>query len=130
MAKRTRWTPVLSCEPAPRAISHRMRSIPTFSLAASLFLGAWLLPFASATSQRRAYLGFDANDYPGDDALPILRKTFAFAGFWLGPPPGEKRNTWLGKRPVLESRGFGFLVLYDGRDSRKLKSVADAHQKG
>src|ERR1700739_4454838 len=126
MAKRTRWTPVLSCEPAPRAISHRMRSIPTFSLAASLFLGAWLLPFASATSQRRAYLGFDANDYPGDDALPILRKTFAFTGYWLGPPPGEKSTSWLGKRSALQKEGFGFLVLWNGLLQRNVKSVADA----
>ena len=28
-----------------------------------------------------AYLGFDLNTYPGDDALPILRKTFSFAGY-------------------------------------------------
>jgi len=33
-------------------------------------------------------------------------------------------------RVVLQSRGFGFVVLYNGRESRKLKSGADAHQKG
>jgi len=97
-----------------------------------LVLSAAILVDASRsnTEPTTSFLGFDANDYPGDDALPILRKTFSFASFWLGPPPGEKRNTWLGKRPLLESRGFGFLVLYNGRDSRKLKSAADAHQKG
>jgi len=28
------------------------------------------------TSAPQAYLGFDRNDYPGDAALPILRKSF------------------------------------------------------
>jgi hypothetical protein len=82
---------------------------------------------ASATT---SFLGFDANDYPGDDALPVLRKTFSFTSFWLGAAPGEKRTTWLGKRALLASRGFGFVVLYNGRESRKLKSLADARQKG
>jgi Domain of unknown function (DUF1906) len=77
-----------------------------------------------------AYKGFDLNEYPGDDALAPLKKTFSFTNFWLSPPPGEKRTTWLGKRRLLESRGFGFAVLYLGPDSRKLKDVAAAEQKG
>jgi len=30
-----------------------------------------------------AYLGFDRNEYPGDAALPVLRKTFSFSGYEL-----------------------------------------------
>ena len=53
------------------------------------------------------YLGFDRNSYPGDAALPILRKTFAFTSYWISPPPGEKTNTWLGQRALaLDSGGF------------------------
>jgi hypothetical protein len=78
----------------------------------------------------RPHLGFDRNIYPGDDAMPILRKTFAFTSYWLSPPPGEKRNTWLGKRERLLSQGFGFLVLFRGRDSRELKTAASANRKG
>ena len=78
-----------------------------------------------ATSQQssdvRAYLGFDRNDYPGDVALPILRKSFSFAGYWLGPPPGAKSNSWSGKRELLRSLGFGFLVLYSGPQSSELQ---------
>jgi hypothetical protein len=110
-----------------------MRSLATFSLAASLFLSAWLLSFGAAAPQHerhKTYLGFDANDYPGDDALPILRKTFAFTGYWLGPPPGEKTTSWLGRRSVLEKAGFGFVVLWNGRLHRDLKSPSDAQQKG
>jgi len=73
------------------------------------------------TSQQRAYLGFDRNDYPGDAALPILRKSFSFTGYWLGPPPGAKSNSWLGKRELLRSLGFGFLVLYSGPQSSELQ---------
>ena len=76
------------------------------------------------------YLGFDLNQYPGDDALPSLRKTFSFTSYWIGPPTREKRSSWLGKRSLLLSRGFGFLVLFNGRESRNLKSASDARQKG
>lgn len=111
-----------------------MRRLPSLLAALLLVLSAAILVTASRSNTEPAraasFLGFDANDYPGDDALPILRKTFSFVSFWLGPPPGEKRSTWLGKRSMLESRGFGFLVLYNGRDSHKLKSIAHARQKG
>ena len=76
-----------------------------------------------------AYLGFDRNIYPGDDALPILRKTFVYSSYWISPPPGEKINTWAGKRQLLQSQGFGFLVLYRGRESRELKTPTQAAQK-
>lgn len=77
-----------------------------------------------------AYLGFDRNEYPGDEALPVLRKTFSFTSYWIGPPPGEKRSTWTGKRELLQSHGFGFAVLFNGRESRSFKSASDARQKG
>jgi hypothetical protein len=76
------------------------------------------------------YLGFDRNIYPGDDALPVLRKTFSFASYWLSPPPGEKVNTWRGKRELLRSQGFGFVVLYLGRRGSELKAEAQAKQEG
>jgi len=76
----------------------------------------------SSESTHRSYLGFDRNIYPGDDALPILRKTFAFSSYWLSPPPGEKTNTWVGKRELLRSQGFGFLVLYRSPASHEIKT--------
>jgi glycoside hydrolase-like protein len=77
-----------------------------------------------------SYLGFDLNEYPGDAALPILRKTFSFSSYWLSPPPGEKKNNWLGKRVLLQKQGFGFVVLFNGPESRRLRSPAQAKQKG
>jgi hypothetical protein len=76
------------------------------------------------------YLGFDRNVYPGDDALPILRKSFSFASYWLSPPPGEKVNTWRGKRRLLRSHGLGFVVLYRGRQIGEVRSESEAKRKG
>jgi hypothetical protein len=67
----------------------------------------------SATTQNP--IGFDSNDYPGDAALPALRRHFAFAGYWLTNPPSAHRNSWQGKRDVLLHNGFGFLVLANGK---------------
>jgi hypothetical protein len=83
-----------------------------------------------ASAPTHSYLGFDRNIYPGDAMMPILRKTFTFTSYWLSAPPGEKTNTWHGKRELLRSQGFGFLVLYRGRDSRELKSAALAKTFG
>ena len=82
-------------------------------LAAATLFGCIASPQVSVAPETnpRSYLGFDRNIYPGDAAFPILRKTFVFTSYWLSPPPGEKTNTWLGKREFLRSLGFGFLVL-------------------
>src|SRR5579862_7596532 len=63
------------------------------------------------------YLGFDRNEYPGDAALPVLRKSFSFSGYWLTPPPNTSRNTWVGKRRLLTAEGFGFLLLARSRSA-------------
>ena len=86
-------------------------------------LSAYVLLPVLADAQ---YLGFDRNDYPGDASLPILRQTFSYAGYWLNNPPGEKSNPWIGKRKLVESSGFGFLVLFNGRLARQLQHGAAA----
>lgn len=111
-----------------------MRPLPILLAAFLVLLSTAILAAAFRSNTKPAsqpsFLGFDANFYPGDEALAVLRSTFAFTGFWLSPPPGEKHSTWLGKRALLESRGFGFLLLYNGRESRDLKSLVAARQKG
>jgi hypothetical protein len=103
--------------------------LPALLLSAS----AALLALPDRTNTKpvpSSYLGLDLNEYPGDDGLPVLRKTFSFTSYWLSPPPGDKQTDWLGKRALLKSQGFGFVVLYNGRMTRNLKSSADAKQKG
>jgi len=97
-----------------------------------LLIAALVRPDAAAQSQpsETAYLGFDRNDYPGDANLPILRKTFAFAGYWLNDPPGAKSNSWTGKRQQVEAAGFGFLVLFNGRTYAEIKAAGNANRLG
>jgi hypothetical protein len=80
--------------------------------------------------QTPAFLGFDRNEYPGDQNLKELRKTFAYTGYWLNNPPGAQANSWVGKRSRIEDAGFGFLVLFNGRLYAELKSVARATRLG
>src|ERR1700748_2266566 len=70
---------------------------------------------STTTATTQNSIGFDSNNYPGDSALPALRKHFAFAGYWLTNPPGEHQNPWVGKRQALLRNNFGFLVLANGR---------------
>jgi hypothetical protein len=110
----------------------RRLAIPLTLVAMSMVLrqGASMAQQVARSAPAPAYLGFDRNDYPGDENLQLLRQTFSYAGFWLNPPPGEKINTWSGKRRALESAGFGFLVLFNGRLYRELKTVSNAGRLG
>jgi Domain of unknown function (DUF1906) len=111
---------------------------PRLLIATGFFVGIVLLTvfLVSAASERKtagiearaekSYLGFDRNDYPGDQNLAALRRTFSFAGYWLNPPPGAKSNTWTGKRIALKDAGFGFLVLFNGRLDAELTKNAGA----
>jgi hypothetical protein len=90
---------------------------------------------ALVQAQSGSYLGFDRNTYPGDANLKGLHQTFSYTGYWLNNPPGEKKNTWTGHRAAVESAGFGFLVLFNGRlyaelKSAELKSVTHATKLG
>jgi len=78
----------------------------------------------------QTYLGLDRNDYPGDANMAVLRNTFAFTGYWLNAPPGAKRNTWQGKRKTLQSSGYGFLLLFNGREYAQLKASGNAARVG
>lgn len=97
------------------------------------FSGGWRRKVAApenVLSRATAYTGFDRNDYPGDAALDVLRKTFDFSGYWLNAPPGESTTTWKGKRTILQAHGFGFLVLFNGRLDKELRLAGDAAHLG
>ena len=102
-----------------------------------LLLSACLQPLLSAGRGAESqaipapsYLGFDRNTYPGDANLKTLHETFSYSGYWLNKPPGEKTNTWAGHRAAVETAGFGFLVLFNGRLYAELKSIANAKKLG
>jgi len=87
-------------------------------------------PPTQNTPPAQTFLGFDRNDYPGDAALPVLRKSFSFASYWLSVPPGAQTNTWSGKRTQLQSQGFGFLLLYNGRTAAQVRTAQFAENAG
>ena len=96
---------------ATRAHRKVMRLLALLTAALALAAPAQqAVPLAS-----HSYLGFDANNYPGDALLPALRQQFAFTGYWLNNPPGATSNPWKGKRDVLVRNGFGFLIVFNGR---------------
>jgi hypothetical protein len=95
-------------------------------LAVSFGLGSYF----AAGQGRPSFVGMDRNDYPGDANMATLHKTFAFTGYWLNNPPGTDANTWGGKRKVLESQGYGFLLLFNGREYQQLKASGDAARTG
>ena len=105
------------------------RTSPLLVLRLILLVGM-AIPTADGHPSPAAYLGFDRNDYPGDENLAALRQSFRFTGYWLNNPPGSISNTWQGKRALLRSRGFGFLVLFNGRVYKQLKAPADADALG
>jgi len=98
-----------------------------------LFFLTALVGFAPRALQAQVaatYLGFDRNEYPGDANLKTLRQTFSYTGYWLNHPPGASSNTWAGHRAAVQSAGFGFLVLFNGRLYAELKNAANARRLG
>lgn len=93
--------PAKSATPSPQSSGFSQPADPSHAMAAQAAPGEWV--------------GFDRNDYPGDDAMASLHNTFAFTGYWLTNPPGEQANSWIGKRTTLLGQGWGFLVLANGK---------------
>ena len=97
-------------------------------LRSALFLSAMACSCLAVAKNAAAqtYLGMDRNDYPGDTNMQTLRKTFLFTGYWLNNPPGADQNSWKGKRLALQAMGYGFLLLFNGREYKELKALGDA----
>jgi len=100
----------------------RLRVIAPCAAALALFA----VPHSVTAQQHTMFLGMDRNDYPGDVDMQVLRKTFVFTGYWLNNPPGAARNTWVGKRTSMQALGYGFLLLFNGREYQELKASGDA----
>ena|SRR5215467_15407386 len=103
-----------------------MRTLATLVLLLFFFF----VPAFPQSSTQKYFLGFDRNDYPGDDAMKLFRKDFSFTSYWLGNPPQTKSNSWSGKRKFLLSLGYGFLPLFSGRENKELKNAQLAQELG
>jgi hypothetical protein len=51
-----------------------------------------------------------------------LHRSFAYTGYWLNNPPQTNSNSWVGKRGLLKTNGFGFMILYNGKVDAELKN--------
>jgi hypothetical protein len=99
----------------------RLLPLALSALALTAVATAQQAPPANAPAPaRQNYVGFDANDYPGDAQFAALRKQFSFTGYWLTNPPGADSNPWVGKRDILLHNGFGFLVVANGRLDKEI----------
>lgn len=105
----------------------------------SVFVGAVLMGACALAAYAQSpesenvqtsFLGFDRNDYPGDENLALLRRSFAFTAYWLNVPPGGKVNSWAGRRETIRNAGFGFLVLFNGKLDAELRKSKDAPAMG
>ena len=96
----------------------------------SLALALTTFCICSRAHAQQTYLGMDRNDYPGAANMTTLRKTFAFTGYWLNNPPGANHNNWQGKRASLQAMGYGFLLLFNGREYAQLKASRNAARVG
>ncbi len=105
--------------------------LPAISLPALLLLIATACaqqatPNHTPVAANQNPIGFDSNDYPGDDSLPAVRQHFSFAGYWLTNPPGAHNNGWVGKRDLLLRNGFGFLILANGKTDAEISHAKHA----
>ena len=123
-------------EKIPKGLNLPMRVLSTIAL--SMLLPGMALAQSSAARAKpmpvagsgvTQHIGFDRNEYPGDEALAVLRKHFSFVGYWLTNPPGETTNSWLGRRKILLEKGFGFLVLANGKDDVDIVKAMKASRK-
>ncbi|MBI1793339.1 MAG: DUF1906 domain-containing protein [Chloroflexi bacterium] len=63
------------------------------------------------------YYGLDISGYPGDSQMSAFwtNTPFWYTGFYLAPAPHHPDSSWMTKRTYLKNLGWGFLVIYVGR---------------
>ena len=76
------------------------------------------IPGTPASGTPRAYPGFDAATYPGDDTMQRWRSAspYRWVGYYL-PAPCHRDATWAGTSARLERMGWGIAVLYVGQQA-------------
>ena len=133
---KSQWITDLRAVRARRAISEAMNGvfrggmILIVVLASCALCASMGVPPEVTASTSSAYLGMDRKEYPGDANMATLRETFTFTGYWLNIPPGDDANTWSGKRRTLLQMGYGFLLLFNGREYLPLKASGDPARVG
>ncbi len=85
---------------------------------------------SSTFSNGPSFYGMDLATYPGDDVMQTWwnDSPFYYTGFYLGPAPDHPDASYMDKRQVLVSLGWGLLPVYVGRQAsnRYLSAQAGA----
>ena len=73
---------------------------------------------AADADTQRGDLGFDTGIYPGDGAMRAWRDAspYAWVGYYLRSPC-RRDSSWVGTRARLARQGWGFAVVYVGRQA-------------
>lgn len=87
-------------------------------------LGLSIAEAATATY----YFGFDRSTYPGDAVMQDwwLNTPMFWTGFYLAPAPHHSNTSWMAKRTAIHNMGWGFAVIYVGRQSGDGSLLTDA----
>lgn len=65
------------------------------------------------------HLGFDTHTFPGVGAMRAWKTSgapYEWVGYYL-PSPCHRDRSWSGRRPLLDSLGFGTAVIYVGQQT-------------
>ena len=85
---------------------------------------------SSVSGTGTSFYGMDLGTYPGDDVMQTWwnDSPFYYTGFYLGPAPDHPDASYMDKRQVLVSQGWGLLPVYVGRQAanRYLSAQAGA----
>ena len=78
------------------------------------------------------FAGFDIDIYPGDPVMDWLKANtnLAWCGYYLGPAPSHPDTSWMGKRILLSSLGWGIAPLYVGEQRDRPGSTHPSAAKG
>ena len=111
--KKTLYRPLAKFNPMPRTVAQIKVAL------------ANKRSTSSSSSSVPQYLGFDKYSPPTDSQLTNAfygnGGVFYYAGFYLAPAPGHSDPGWMNNntREKLQNIGYGFLIIYFGRQIGK-----------
>src|SRR5258706_6791871 len=63
------------------------------------------------------FSGLDRSAFPGQQEMDWLRANtnLVWCGYYLAPAPSHSATSWMGKRQMLRSSGWGIVPIYVGQ---------------
>lgn len=109
---------MFACSRSPTAVDGAAKVSADIAQAAAALTGQEAV-VANEVAEGK-HLGFDTNEYPGDDVMRAWKQApdapYSWVGFYL-PAPCHTDRSWSGKRDVLQEMGWGLAVVYVGQQT-------------